>query len=133
MEDEAKAKELLAKYRYSTFFMARESMEEYNWYTALKIPKEKILEWVGEYQRDLREKCYSSENNSLLHDYITEYCFSIENYHNTNNLDELIALVNFKNQKLDSFTKMRIAEDILNVVVKALTKHGFAKTKVTID
>lgn len=131
MINELKAKELFKKYNCNTFYMGRESMADYNTYKDFKITRDKELEWIHEYQVELIKICHLSTEIKILHDNFLSFCISKSNFPDLLYLDELISLIDCKKEKLDSFTKMRMAEDILKLIVNSLNNHGFSTQKVT--
>lgn len=131
--NDIKAKEILKKYNYSKFLMGRESMKEYTEYKNYKISDAQEETWIDEYQSELINKCYSSENPTVFHKCFLRFSVTKSDYPTINNLKELIELINYKKDKLDSFTKMRLGEDALDLIVKAFIKKGFTNEKVIIE
>lgn len=127
------AKELLKKYKFNTFYMGREIMQDYNKYKEYKISHDLELQWIHEYQRDLIEKCNNSEDVLFLNNAIFDYCLSKSNYPNTNDLNELIVLIKNKIKILDSFTKMRLAEDVLERIVRPMKVKGLANCEEIVE
>lgn len=112
------AKKLYAKYNYSTSTMGRDSFNnDFKKYMEYNVPKELQLEWAHEYQEELLKNIYSAKTNRYILDNFIKFSIAMDNNLEYANLARVIKLIHHIENKLDSFTKERIAGILLRYVI----------------
>lgn len=111
MEKEKLAKEIFLKYSGSHFYMDREG--EYEYYKSFNISDEQEQQWIKDY---LQETLNIIKNEDIVSDNFINFATAITQFKDIYHFEQLINLVKSKNDHLDSFSRMRMAEDILNIV-----------------
>lgn len=108
------AKNIFIKYRGSHFHMKREG--EYEFYKNLGASKEQEEFWAKEMHKDILTKIEYTNSVSSLVSKLSEISSSIAQFRDIDNLQLMLDIVESKSKIIDSFSKMRIAEEILGIV-----------------
>jgi len=107
-----KAKEIFMKYAGSHFNMEREG--EYRKYKRYRISNSMEKEWIIQYQRNISELL----NKKTDMDIIAHLCYnigsSVRQYRNVEGFQILLDFIENKMDSFDSFTKVLIAETLLD-------------------
>ena len=113
------AKQIFLKFDGSHFHMKREG--EYRYYKSFDISKEQEDWWIKQYQEDL---LFQIENEDIVSPLFTKFVRIIAQHKDYDCLNSLLDLVKRKNNGLDSFTRVRIAEELLELY-ESFQKSGF--------
>jgi hypothetical protein len=113
------AKELWMKYRGVFQFMDQEG--EYEKYRQFGVPKKQEMLWADEYQKELLAVITKED---IVSDSFVNIAFSLASYPNTDNIKSLLEHVKSKRYTVDTFTQLRMAEDVL------LIAKSFSEEKV---
>ena len=105
------AKSIFMKYGGSYFHMEREG--EYEYYKSFDVPKEQEMLWVNECQNELLNEIESADVVSFNFIKLTGI---ISQYKSVDGLRALLEIVKMKNGNVDTFSQIRIAEEIMGVV-----------------
>ena len=105
------AKEIFMKYAGSYFHMEREG--EYGYYKSFGISKEQERLWSNEYQKELMAKI---ETEDIVSPLFSKLVSLINQNKDINGLQLLLEVAKRKRGNVDTFTQMRMAEEILDIV-----------------
>lgn len=107
------AKEIFIKYNGSHFQMEREF--EYSKYKSYRVPKEMERTWINELEEKKFDMLEIESNESIIVDILIDLEQILVQYKDENGL--LLIVKYAKNiTKFDTFTKLIIAEIILNII-----------------
>jgi hypothetical protein len=112
------AKEIFMKYGGSHFHMEREG--EYQYYKSFCITKEQEGLWIKEY---LQEMLNSIENEDIVSPSFSRLSISISEYNDIFYFKKLVELVKCKRVNTDTFSQMRMAEEILDIIEDFSKNH----------
>lgn len=120
------AKEIFVKYGGSHFHMEREG--DYEYYKSLGISQEQERLWIKEYQQELLVKIRAENIISPIFSRLTS---TIRSYNDFSGLQMVIELANEKWKFMDTFSQMRMAEEILRIVESFI--NNTEQTKIVYD
>lgn len=112
--DFQKAKALFQKFQGNHFHMQREG--QYDVYKAFNIPEAQEREWAQESQRDLIRAISVEGDEVQVESLVTDIASMLSVYRNTDEFNELLSVLRLKVATLDSFTAIRICEEVLKVI-----------------
>lgn len=116
------AKELFLKYGCSHFHMARDA--QYEKYKTFNVTKEQEALWVLEYQNEKMAKIQIENSADRFTMYISSLCDSIEHNNNINAFKLLLEFLKNSRVFSDSFTKLRVSEQISKTVDKLRSSNA---------
>lgn len=105
------ARKIFLNYGGNHYYMEREG--EYDYYKSFNISKEQEHLWIKEYQLELLEKIEVEKDIGSL---FASLGGTIRHYNDMNCLNLMLEVAERKAKEVDSFTALRIAEEILNAV-----------------
>lgn len=108
------AKKIFIKYNGSHFQMEREL--EYNKYKSYQVPKKMEKNWINEVEKKFFNKLKIESNESTIVDILMNLEQIIVQYKDENGLSLIVNYANKNIIKFDTFTKLIIAETILDIV-----------------
>ena len=107
------ARDLFIRYNGSHFQMEREGKLDY--YRTFHVSDEQEKWWIKEYIEESVEQISTVDNISLL---ITSLCTAISQYNDVDGLMTVVVGVRSKVSDMDSFSKIRISEEVLKTIEK---------------
>jgi hypothetical protein len=120
-----KAKEIFIKYGGSNFHMEREG--EYEFYKSFNITKKEEIQWIREYHKKVIIEIESENKVSIFTSKLSELSNSIILFKDIESFKSMIDTVKEKSELIDSFSQLRIAEEIYSIV------NAFSKSEVKKD
>lgn len=117
------AKQIFLKFDGSHFHMEREG--EYSYYKSFDISKEQEDLWIKQYQEDILSQI---EKEDIVSPLFTKLVRIIAQHKDYDCLNSLLDLVKRKKNGLDSFTRVRIAEELLELY-ESFQKSGFNRNR----
>ncbi|MCL6592246.1 MAG: hypothetical protein K6U80_20155 [Firmicutes bacterium] len=110
-EDTLVAKKIFFEFGGSHFHMAREGV--YDTYKKFNISKKQELIWINEYLNVLFSKI---NDKTIIDDEVMDLMRIIREYKQINHFEKLLDWAKTINPNADSFTKLRLAEEILDII-----------------
>ena len=117
MSETQSPKEIFIHYGGSHFHMERDGI--YQTYKSYNISRDQEIEWLSEYQDCLARKISESPTDS---DSFSKLCQVVTLEGNIESLNKLINLTRNNAELLDSFSKVRYAEELIRTV-KEFSRH----------
>lgn len=112
------AKEIFLNHEGSHYLMDREN--EYEKYKSFQITPEQEKIWIREYQITLIQNM-GTEITSRL---VRQFCFTAKLFQELSNWNEMISKLKKIEPSLDTFSRLRIAEEIIETVQNISLKNA---------
>ena len=116
------------KYGGSHFHMEREG--EYQYYKSFGISKEQERLWIGEY---LKEMLNNIEGEDIISPFFSEFTSTIRRSKDTLYFKKLLELIKKKRIDIDSFSQMRMAEEIFRIIESFREENNDSKNVKVIN